>query len=763
MRNRNRSFRVTAAVAIVGQILLPPAFAQPAPPLPTPVGPATPAPTADPPARVGRLASLNGTVSFHTQDATEWSPAAVNYPVAAGNAFWTDANSEADIDISASRIALAPTTELDIPTLDDTTFQGVLPQGEIYARLRPAAPGETYAVQTPRGLVTFAVPGRYAVTAGDTATPTTVIVVDGSAQVTGPNLSLQVGPGQMATINGTDQFTGSIGPAQRDPFLTAMLDRERPPPAQAVAPPPAVAAMPGGTELAAYGTWAESPNYGRVWYPQVSSGWVPYRDGNWSYVAPWGWTWVDSEPWGFAPFHYGRWAEVDGRWGWIPGGGEVVAQPVYAPALVAFFGIGVGAAVGVGIGAALAGGNIGWCPLGPGEAYHPWYRASPTYVRNVNITHVTNVTNITTINRNVTINNFINRGATTVVPSSALTASRPIRQAVLRSDPATFAQARPLIGQEPLRPTMATAGITPRVARTMNLQPGPGPVRQAAPGPAIHPAAAGLAAAPGLGQPSPTPHNAGPMGIHPAGTAPPLVAPGNRPNLASPANLPAGGHEAAAPGAPGAPPTMTHPNAPIGNPGAPGVPPSVANRPAGMAPLLAHPGPPTQPMGQPGGPATAAIHPPAPTPQAHPGGPPQPMGQPGAPAEATAHPGAPPPVPPHVPTAAAPNIPHPAAAAPPAVHPSPPPVMHAAPQPQPQVFHPQSPPAVHVPQPAPQPHPVPQPQPQAQAHFQPPPAPVHQAPPPAPHPAPAPMHVASAPAHPSAPPPPQREKRPGEH
>ena len=37
-------------------------------------------------------------------------------------------------------------------------------------------------------------------------------------------------------------------------------------------------------------------------------------------------------------------------------------------------------------------------PLGPGEVYHPWFRASPTYVRNVNIRQVTNVANITNVN-----------------------------------------------------------------------------------------------------------------------------------------------------------------------------------------------------------------------------------------------------------------------------------------------------------------------------------------------------------------------------
>ena len=445
-----------------------PVVAQGPPPQPPP-GVQDQQPAGDPPERVGRLARVSGTVSFHTRDDDRWNPATVNYPVTAGDAFWTEPNAQAEIEVSASRIVMAPGTELDIATLNDTSFQASQPQGEIYLRVRAATPDETYAVQTPRGLATFAATGRYGVVAGDTQTPTTVTVIEGSAQISGPGLSMQVGPNQTATISGSDTFQGDVGPAQRDPFLAAMLERERPPPPQAVSPPPAVATMPGGEDLASYGSWSQSPQYGQVWYPQVAPDWVPYRDGRWDYVAPWGWTWVDSQPWGFAPFHYGRWVRSGGRWGWYPG---AAPRPVYAPALVTFFG--VGAAAGIGIGAALAGGRIGWCPLGPREAYHPWYRASDRYVRQVNIAHA----NFTTVNRNVTINNFVNRGAATVVPVSALTASRPVRPVVQRVDPAQFAQARPVFGQQPLRPTMATAGVTPAVVRQFNLAATPGAIVQ---------------------------------------------------------------------------------------------------------------------------------------------------------------------------------------------------------------------------------------------------------------------------------------------
>ena len=490
MRTQNPRFRLAATVAVTAlllpQVLPRSAMAQATPP-PLRESVAPDQQGGDPPTRVGRLARLSGSVSFHAQDDEQWNPATLNFPVVQGNAFWTEPNAQAVIEISASRIAMAPGTELDVATLTDTAFQGTQSQGELYLRVRAATPDETYAVQTPRGLVTLTSPGRYGVVAGDTQSPTMVTVIEGTAHVEGPGVSLDVGANQMASVTGSDTFQGEVGPAQRDAFLTAMLAGERPPQPQGVAPPPVVAAMPGGDDLAEYGSWSDSPDYGQVWYPQVAQDWVPYREGRWAYVAPWGWTWVDSAPWGFAPFHYGRWVEAGGRWGWIPGVGVGAPRPVYAPALVTF--LGVGAIAGIGIGAALAGGRVGWFPLGPREPFHPWYRASDRYFRQVNVTHVAN---FTTVNRNVAINNFVNRRAATVVPTSAMTASRPVGSSFQRVDPALLAQARPVLGQQPLRPAPTTVGVTPVVARQLGLPPLSPSMHTIAPGPTFRAAPTGV-------------------------------------------------------------------------------------------------------------------------------------------------------------------------------------------------------------------------------------------------------------------------------
>ena len=82
-----------------------------------------------------------------------------------------------------------------------------------------------------------------------------------------------------------------------------------------------------------------------------------------------------------------------------------VARPVYAPALVAFVG-GSNWSVSVGAGPA-----VGWVPLGWREPYIPWYRHSPNYVRNVNVTHVTNINVIQQYSNasNVTRIRYVNR------------------------------------------------------------------------------------------------------------------------------------------------------------------------------------------------------------------------------------------------------------------------------------------------------------------------------------------------------------------
>jgi hypothetical protein len=73
-------------------------------------------------------------------------------------------------------------------------------------------------------------------------------------------------------------------------------------------------------ELAPYGDWIRTDDYGLVWCPAAKPvDWRPYSDGEWIWTD-YGWTWVADEEWGWAAFHYGRWYD-DSRngWSWVPG------------------------------------------------------------------------------------------------------------------------------------------------------------------------------------------------------------------------------------------------------------------------------------------------------------------------------------------------------------------------------------------------------------------------------------------------------------
>ena len=804
IRQNPRIFRLSATVAI-GALLCnaatPIAMAQ-APPPPagqpgqTPPGQSPPGQNqGDPPDRVGRIASATGAVSFRTSADTDWSAATANYPVSAGNAFWTEPNARAELEISASRIDLSGQTEFDVTTLDAGGLQAVAPQGEMYLHVLDLAPNEVWSVQTPRGMVRLTQAGRYGIVVGTTEQPTQVTVLEGAAEIEGPGVSLKIAANQTATVTGADTFQGSVGPAVRDAFLAARLGADRPPPQRTAAIPAQIAYMPGGEDLQTYGEWSQAPDYGEVWYPPVSPTWVPYRDGQWAYVAPWGWTWVDAAPWGFAPFHYGRWAHIGPRWGWVPGEESARERPVYAPALVTFIGVGAGLAVG----AAIAHRSVGWVPLGPREAYHPWYHASDNYVRQVNAGHVRDAT---TINNNVAINNFANRAAATSVPASIMTGSRPVRVAARPISQQAFAAAHPVIGQQPIGPTVRTLGVTPAVARQLDLhaagpqvparRPAPGPVVRvqepgAEKGPPPRPALIGShGEQPGGPRPG-EPAGPGPGATHAPGVPPPLTGPGPRPSGvpegARPSGQPSG--TAAPPGQPPRPATSQGQPASIAAP-PPGPRPEGVPRP-GTAPEVTRPGGPpplaapgTPPAGVPGTPPPGGRPPSVerPTPGANPTAPGGHEPPPHVVTPEAAHPAPPP----HIATPEAPRAaPPPHIATPEAPRPAPPPHVEAprpaSPPPPPHVTAPAPPPPPHVE--APRPAPPPPPHVEAPRPAPPPPPPHVTAPaPPPPNPAPPPPQRAAPPPPPppraaAPPPPPPRpaappphaapEKKPGEH
>ncbi len=317
------------------------------------------------PTRVGRISNTSGAIYLAPQDhADDWSPVDINYPVSLGDNVWASEGARTELDFGASQLRMSSGTNVSVANLDDHNLALFVAQGDVIVRVSLLDAGDSAVVDTPTTQVVLVRPGLYRITVSpdQQSTTLTVRVGEATAQVTAGRQ--QVLAGMTAVVNNGPQVVAEFSAAYPlDAFDTYSASRERvyqqPATNNYVSPQ-----MVGYADLATYGAWQSYPDYGNVWFPRtVAAGWAPYSDGYWTQVPGFGLTWVDRAPWGYAPFHYGRWSNFNGRWGWLPG--EYVARPVWAPALVAWTGGGITVAVGGG------GAVYGWVPLGWREPYRP--------------------------------------------------------------------------------------------------------------------------------------------------------------------------------------------------------------------------------------------------------------------------------------------------------------------------------------------------------------------------------------------------------
>jgi len=421
----------------------------------------------DPPGRAARLGHVDGSVSFQPAGESEWEPAVPNRPMTTGDKLWADRDSRAGVQLGSTSIHLNSNTGISFLNLDDRTTQIQLSSGSISVRVRRLERDDVFEIDTPNQAFSIFQPGQYRIEVSEDGTHTAITVREGEGESTGNGQTYTVHEGQRATFSGTDRLNADVEQVgDRDDFDRWSDGRDRrfddSRSSRYVSPE-----VVGAQDLDEYGDWQPNPEYGNVWYPRVEAGWAPYHTGHWAWIDPWGWTWVDDAPWGYAPFHYGRWCSVGGRWGWVPG--PIAVRPVYAPALVVFVGGG-----GPGMG-----GNVAWFPLGPREVYVPPYRVSPTYVNRVNIsnttvtqTTVTNVYNTTIVNNNTTVNNvtYVNRnvnGAVTAVPQKAFAGGQPVSRVAVPVSRQQLAAA-PVTTRVAVAPTQ-NAVLGPRAGATSNV------------------------------------------------------------------------------------------------------------------------------------------------------------------------------------------------------------------------------------------------------------------------------------------------------
>ncbi len=410
----------------------------------------------DPPGRVARLHSVEGSVSVQPAGSDDWGTAEPNRPITTGDKLWSDQNSRVELGLGSAYIRLGANTAFTFLNLTDQIAQISVNEGTLDVHLRSLGDQETFEIDTPNLAFSLLRSGDYRVGVNENGDTTIVTVRSGTGEVTGGGQAFTMSPNTTGTFVGTDQLTPDIGTAvPPDDFDAWCLDlngrEDRAP--RFVSPD-----MVGAEDLDANGNWQNVPDYGNVWVPNgVVAGWQPYQYGRWVWVSPWGWTWVDDAPWGFAPFHYGRWVFVNGYWGWTPGPAFVVGapRPVYSPALVAWVG-GPGAGLAIGVG----GVGVAWFPLGPREVYVPPYAVSRTYVTNINVTNtIVDRTTVINVYNNVTVNHvtnitYVNRSYVTATSQNSFTSGQAINRNVIKVDPSVIARAQ--VG------TAVGAGVAPQ-------------------------------------------------------------------------------------------------------------------------------------------------------------------------------------------------------------------------------------------------------------------------------------------------------------
>ena len=382
---------------------------------------------ADAPNRVARLSTFAGDVQL-ANEREGWRPIPRNYAVTAGDNLWVSEGGRAELDIGPIQLWLSGASNVSLDRLDDQSIVARISQGSMAVRIRAWEQQDALRVVTASAEIALLQPGFYVLNAASHYAPATMSVRSGQAEVLANGRSQLVNRGDSVLLDGSgarfDRNSNYTSNANGGFEAWASARDRRNDRWDARNAGQLSPWMVGARDLDEYGNWDNDYEYGRIWYPTaVAAGWAPYRNGRWSWVQPWGWTWVDDAAWGFAPFHYGRWVRIGARWAWSPG--AAVGRPVYAPALVTFFG-GDGWSVGANLGP-----TYSWVPLGWNEPFVPWYTYSPNYWRQVNRPYVRNIAEEPWRPRHYV--HAAVPGAITAVASAAFISGRPVAQNLVRN------------------------------------------------------------------------------------------------------------------------------------------------------------------------------------------------------------------------------------------------------------------------------------------------------------------------------------------
>ena len=403
---------------------------------------------------VARISLVGGEVTTKRGDSGDWVAARINQPVVEGDSVMTGPGSRAEIQLDyGNLVRLNGNSEIEFASLGNRKFQIRVTRGSIgYSELRDSE--ADVDIETPLVALRPAQSGRYRIDLGPGET--VVTVRKGTAEVASVNGLETLGSGRTMIVR-----EGVEGPEFRlakaepkddwDRWAEARDNRLK----KSESYRYVSRDIYGAEALDDYGDWRHVSGYGYSWFPRsTASGWAPYRQGRWTWLDYYGWSWVGSEPWGWAPYHWGRWYHhASYGWGWYPG--SLYRRHFWRPALVTFFGYNGYSGFNFGLGYGY--GNIGWCPLGPGEIYSPWYGSGFYGGRPNRTVVVDNSVNIYNTYRNARAPNGV-----TVVDAQGFSQGLVNNPRTLRS--AELTRATSIRGQIPVVPARGSQGTIVRAA-----------------------------------------------------------------------------------------------------------------------------------------------------------------------------------------------------------------------------------------------------------------------------------------------------------
>jgi hypothetical protein len=185
-------------------------------------------------------------VSVRSAGQPQWRPAAAERQLAPGDDLWTQPGAQAKLELGSAAVALQEKTQVQVGALSANDTELRIVQGALEVAVPAIGRGESYQIQTPRGVMRVMQAGRFIVEAGSGEEPTKVTALAGTAQLVGTESGLIVTTGQTGLITGVDgglsyavQFAAG---APEAPAQTAAAAPAAPPAAEPVAdkPPPVV-------------------------------------------------------------------------------------------------------------------------------------------------------------------------------------------------------------------------------------------------------------------------------------------------------------------------------------------------------------------------------------------------------------------------------------------------------------------------------------------------------------------------------------------